>query len=136
MMIASFIFLFAPAMLLFGYQSILEAKGINDPTLAISLYKTSIILDIAIKLLLYYIVDDLDTFVIISIFATLVFFFWFYVRLSLNIPKCFPSNSRAFTLSSKSLLADEMIIGIFFCLANVNNLLKFIIKICLLYHRQ
>lgn len=49
MMIASFIFLFAPAMLLFGYQSILEAKGINDPTLAISLYKTSIILDIAIN---------------------------------------------------------------------------------------
>ena len=111
MMIASFIFLFAPAMLLFGYQSILEAKGINDPTLAISLYKTSIILDIAIKLLLYYIVDDLDTFVIISIFATLVFFFWFYVRLSLNIPKKSLRKFRKFPQDTNYTLCAFQVIG-------------------------
>ena len=111
MMIASFIFLFAPAMLLFGYQSILEAKGINDPTLAISLYKTSIILDIAIKLLLYYIVDDLDTFVIISIFATLVFFFCFYVRLSLNIPKKSLRKFRKFPQDTNYTLCAFQVIG-------------------------
>ena len=62
MMIASFVFLFVPAMMLFGYQSVLESKGINDPTLAISLYKTTILLDIAIKLLLICFVSDFDTF--------------------------------------------------------------------------
>lgn len=87
MMIASIVFLFVPAMMLFGYQSVLETKGINDPTLAISLYKTSILLDIATKLFLFCLIDDLDTFLLLSMISIFVFFFWFYVRLSLSIPK-------------------------------------------------
>lgn len=66
MMIPSFIFLFVPSMMLFGYQSILETKGVNDPTLAISLFKTTIVLDVAIKLLLICFLDDLDIFALIS----------------------------------------------------------------------
>ena len=86
-MIGSLFFLFLPALLLFGYQSVLEEKGINDPTLAVSLYKTTIVLDVAIKLLLFCFIDDLDVFAIIGLFVTLGFFSWFYVCLSLGIPK-------------------------------------------------
>ena len=69
MMIGSLFFLFLPALLLFGYQSVLEEKGINDPTLAVSLYKTTIVLDVAIKLLLFCFIDDLDVFAIIGLFV-------------------------------------------------------------------
>ena len=102
MMILSFIFLFVTPLLLFGYQSVLETKGINDPTLAISLFKTSIILDIAIKLLLYWIVDDLDIFATTSLLAILAFFVWFYVKLSLNIPKKSLRKFRKFPQSTRA----------------------------------
>lgn len=87
MRLFSLVCLFAPAISLFGYQSHLETKGINDPTLAISLYKTSIILDISIKLLLVWFIKDLDAFALISFFCVFAFFLYFFVRLSLTIPK-------------------------------------------------
>lgn len=86
-MIASLVFLFVPAVMLFAYQSMLESKGINDPTLAISLYKTTILLDVSIKLILVCFVDDFDTFSLIGMFTSLAFFLGFFIRLSLNIPK-------------------------------------------------
>lgn len=86
-MIASLVFLFVPAIMLLGYQSLLESKGINDPTLAISLYKTTILLDVSIKLILACFVDDFDTFLLIGMFILLAFFLGFFIRLSLNIPK-------------------------------------------------
>lgn len=111
MMILSFIFLFVTPLLLFGYQSVLETKGINDPTLAISLFKTSIILDIAIKLLLYWIVDDLDIFATTSLLAILAFFVWFYVKLSLNIPKKSLRKFRKFPQSTNYTLCAFKVVG-------------------------
>lgn len=110
-MIASLVFLFVPAMILFGYQSILETKGINDPTLAILLYKTTIILDIAIKLLLICFVNDLDAFSLISLFTVLGFFFWFYVRLSLGIPKKSLRKFRKFPQEINYTLCAFKVIG-------------------------
>ena len=60
MFVISIVFFLVPALMLFGYQSVLESKGINDPTLALSLYKTTILLDIPIKLLLYWFILDVD----------------------------------------------------------------------------
>ena len=117
MMIASFVFLFGPAMALFGYQSILETKGINDPTLAISLYKTSIVLDIAVKLLLVCFINDLDTFALTGVFSVLVFFFWFYVRLSLNIPKKSLRKYRKFPQDINYTLCAFKVIG--WCILSV-----------------
>lgn len=98
MTMISLVLLFVPVLMLFGYQSALETKGINDPTLAISIYKTNIILDIATKLLLVCFIDDLESFVLVSFFVVLGLFLWFYVRLSLYIPKKslrkFPQNTN------------------------------------------
>lgn len=111
MMIASLVFLFVPAMMLFGYQSLLESKGINDPTLAISLYKTTILLDAAIKLLLGFFVDDFDTFSLIGMFVLLAFFFWFFARLSLNIPKKSLRKFRKFPQETNYTLCAFQVIG-------------------------
>lgn len=111
MMAASFVFLFIPAMMLFGYQSILETKGINDPTLAISLSKTTIVMDIAIKLLLICLIDDLDTFSLISSFAILAFFFWFYAQLSLKIPKKSLRTFRKFPQETNYTMCAFKVIG-------------------------
>lgn len=110
-MIASFVFLFIPAMMLFGYQSILETKGINDPTLAISLYKTTIVLDIAIKLLLFCLFDNFNTFALISSFAVHIFFFWFYARLSLKIPKKSLRKFRKFPQDTNYTMCAFRVIG-------------------------
>lgn len=111
MMIPSFIFLFVPSMMLFGYQSILETKGVNDPTLAISLFKTTIVLDVAIKLLLICFLDDLDIFALISFFVILGFFFLFFVRLSLSIPKKSLRNFRKFPQNTNYTLCAFTVIA-------------------------
>ncbi len=77
--------------MLFGYQSILETKGINDPTLAISLFKTGLLLDASVKLLLVGFINDVDAYALIGIYVLLGFFLFFWIRLTLNIPK---SNQR------------------------------------------
>lgn len=110
-MIASLVFLFVPALFLFGYQAILEEKGINDPTLAISLYKTTIVLDVAMKLLLVCFIDDLDVFALTGLFVTLVFFFWFYVCLSLGIPKKSLRRFRKFPQETNYTLCAFTVIG-------------------------
>lgn len=111
MMIASLIFLFVPAMMLFGYQSLLESKGINEPTLAISLYKTTILLDVTIKLLSLYFINDLDAFALISLFVILAFFFWFFFRLSLDIPKKVLRKFRKFPQETNYTLCAFQVIG-------------------------
>lgn len=111
MMIASFVFIFVPAIMLFGYQSLLESKGINDPTLALSLYKTTILLDAAIKLLLAFFIDDLDTFSIIGMFVLLAFFVWFFASLSLNIPKKSLRKFRKFPHETNYTLCAFEVIG-------------------------
>lgn len=100
-----------PAIMLFGYQSFLEAKGINDPTLAISLYKTSIILDIAVKLLLFCFIDDVDTFILTCSYANFGFALYFFVRLSLNIPKKSLRNYRKFPLNTNYTLLSLKVIA-------------------------
>ncbi|MDE6000003.1 MAG: hypothetical protein K2H04_08065 [Bacteroidaceae bacterium] len=116
-MIASIIFLFVPALCLLGYQSVLETKGINDPTLAISLYKTTIVLDIAIKFLLICIIDDLDIFALVSMFIVLAFFYCFFVRLSLNVPKKSLRKFRKFPQETNYTLCAFKMIG--WCLISV-----------------
>ena len=111
MMLMSLVLLFAPAMVLFGYQSILETKGINDPTLAISLYKTNIVLDIAIKLLLICFIPNLDTFALVSLFAILGLFCYFFVNLSLNIPKKSLRKFRKFPQNTNYTLCAFKVIG-------------------------
>lgn len=110
-MTASLVFLFVPAMILPGYQSILESKGINDPTLAISLCKTTIMLDAALKLLLVYFVDDIEAFSLIGLFVLIVFFFWFFVRLSLSIPKKSLRKFRKFPQETNYTLCAFQVIG-------------------------
>lgn len=116
-MIGSLFFLFLPALLLFGYQSVLEEKGINDPTLAVSLYKTTIVLDVAIKLLLFCFIDDLDVFAIIGLFVTLGFFSWFYVCLSLGIPKKSLRRFRKFPQETNYTVCAFTLIG--FCAISI-----------------
>ena len=86
-MVISFIFLFISPLYLFGYQSMLEEKGINEPTLAISLFKTTVLLDIATKLLFFPFIDNLDAFAITCLIVTIFFPIGFLTSLSLNIPK-------------------------------------------------
>ena len=81
------IFLFVPVLMLFGYQAILESKGINDPVLSLKLYKSTIILDTSVKLAIINLIDDFEIYALISIFAVLAYFSFFFVKLSLSIPK-------------------------------------------------
>lgn len=110
-MIVSLIFLFVPALFLFGFQSVLESKGINNPTLSISLYKTVIILDSTIKLFIIGIIEDLDTYALISSFAVLAYFVYFVTTLSLNIPKVsFRNNKKYPQETNYTLCAIKVII--------------------------
>lgn len=111
MMLISLVFPFVPAMMLFGYQSILETKGINDPTLAISLYETNIILDIAVKFLLLCFIDDLETFALVSFFVTSGLFLSFFVNLSLKIPKKSLRKYKKFPQNTNYTLCAFKVIG-------------------------
>lgn len=107
----SLVFLFVPALTLFGYQSALETKGINDPTLAISIYKTNIILDIATKLLLVCFVDDLEDFALVSLFVVFGLFLCFFVRLSLYIPKKSLRKFRKFPQNTNYTICAFKVVG-------------------------
>ena len=110
-MIPTILFLFVPCLFLFGYQNILESKGINDPTLSISLLKTTVLIDVSLKLLLVFFVGDLDVYSLIGLFVVLSFFLYFYVYLSLYVPKTslraskkFPSNTNYTICALKTIL--------------------------------
>lgn len=111
MFVISIVFFLVPALMLFGYQSVLESKGINDPTLALSLYKTTILLDIPIKLLLYWFILDVDVLALTSLFVHLPFFVWFYADLSLNIPKAHLRKFRKFPQETNYTLCACKVVG-------------------------
>ena len=81
------IFIFVPVLMLPGYQAILESKGINDPVLSLKLYESTIILDMSVKLAIINLVDDFEIYALIGLFAVLGYFSFFFVKLSLSIPK-------------------------------------------------
>lgn len=81
------IFIFVPVLMLPGYQAILESKGINDPVLSLKLYESTIILDMSVKLAIINIIDDFEIYALIGLFAVLGYFSFFFVKLSLSIPK-------------------------------------------------
>lgn len=70
-----------------GYQAILESKGINDPALSLKLYGATIMLDMSVKLAIVNLVEDFELYALIGLFAVLIYFFFFFVKLSLSIPK-------------------------------------------------
>lgn len=98
------IFLFIPILSLFGYQSMLESKGINDPTLSISLYKTTLLLDAAAKLFLYHLIDDFEAHALVSLLIWMAFSFTFFVKLSLNIPKKSLRDNKKYPLDTNYTL--------------------------------
>ena len=110
-MISCLFFLIIPPLMLFGYQSILEAKGINDPTLAISLFKTGILLDASLKLLLVGFITDVDAYALIGIYALLGFFLFFWIRLTLNIPKSNQRKNRKYPQETNYTLCAFNVLG-------------------------
>lgn len=101
MMIGSFLFLFIPPLFILGYQALFETKGINDPILSFSMCKTTILMDLFLKLFLVGLVyvgliQDFDVFAIISMFVDSVFFFSFYFELALKIPKKYLRKNRKY----------------------------------------
>ena len=126
-MIPTILFLFVPCLFLFGYQNILESKGINDPTLSISLLKTTVLIDVSLKLLLVFFVGDLDVYSLIGLFVVLSFFLYFYVYLSLYVPKTslraskkFPSNTNYTICALKTILWSclSLLVNLFLLFAN------------------
>lgn len=117
--------LFVPAIFLFGYQSALESKGINDPTLAISLYKTGILLDISVKLLLLCFTDEMSTISLVSILTTLVFYLQFFVPLSLNIPKKSFRKIKKYPLETNYTICAVKVV-VWFSLSTLFNALLLI----------
>lgn len=117
----SIVFLFLPALLLFGYQAILETKGINDPTLSISLYQTTILLDSTLKFFLICMIQDLEAYALISVFVFLAFFFFFTAVLSLNIPKVSLRNNRKYPQETNYTLCAFKVV-ILGCLSTVLNI--------------
>ena len=111
MLLITIVFLFFPAIMLFGYQSMLESKGVNDPTLAISLYKTYILLDIPIKLLLFCFIPELDVFSLTCVFIEMAFCVWFYADLSLKIPKTSLRKYRKFPQDTNYTICALKVIG-------------------------
>lgn len=101
MMIGSFLFLFIPPLFILGYQALFETKGINDPILSFSMCKTTILMDLFLKLFLVGLVyvgliQDFDVFAIIGMFVDSVFFFSFYFELALKIPKKYLRKNRKY----------------------------------------
>lgn len=109
-MISPIFFLFVPVLFLFGYQSILEAKGINNPTLSISLFKTTILLDVALKLFLICVIQDLDAFSLVNIIALMAFVLYFYAKLSLEIPKTSLRKNKKFPQQTNYTLCAVKVI--------------------------
>ena len=100
-MIGSFLFLFIPPLFILGYQALFETKGINDPILSFSMCKTTILMDLFLKLFLVGLVyvgliQDFDVFAIIGMFVDSVFFFSFYFELALKIPKKYLRKNRKY----------------------------------------
>lgn len=79
------IFIFVPVLMMLGYQAILESKGINDPALSLKLYGSTIMLDMSVKLAIINLVEDFEIYALIGLFAALVYFFFFFAKLSLSI---------------------------------------------------
>jgi len=118
MHIIGLLFLFVPALCIGGYQTALESKGLNDPTLSLSLYKTTILIDIAFKLCLLCFISEFDTYVLLSMFVILAFYFLFFFRLSLTIPKISIRRNRKFPQETNyTLCAFKVIIWWFVSLA-------------------
>ena len=80
-------FIFIPVLMMLGYQAILESKGINDPALSLKLYGSTIMVDMSVKLAIINLVEDFEIYALIGLFAVLIYFFFFFVKLSLSIPK-------------------------------------------------
>lgn len=125
-MIACIIFLFIPALLLFGYQAVLESKGINDPTLSVSLYRTTIMLDSALKLFLVLFIDDFEIYSIVCFFAILVYFFLFFVRISIFVPKISLRKNRKYPQETNYTICALKVVslGCFSLIFNIAVLLS------------
>ncbi len=101
MNIACLFLIFTPALHVVGYQLILESKGFNNPLLSLSLYKTTILIDIALKLCLVLFVHDIEIYTLISTFTIFTFSILFFVNISLKIPRKKIRNIRKYPQETK-----------------------------------
>ena len=92
----SIVFLFVPVLLILGFHAFLEYKGINDPTLSITLYRSTIVLDSALKLVLALFISDFETYALISYVVIFSYFLFLVVRISLVVPKISHRKNRKY----------------------------------------